>query len=125
MTTLLWRKAKDLNSSAVLPLLMVPTETQLPRTLREDARVTKLLAEGWVFHANFDPKKPGDLESTIHTSVSFHVRPSNAREVLIIDVAYDVEGKPRPGYNAMYMRDFKQPEERHEFGRSLSYMKFV
>ena len=85
------------------------TETQLPRTVRDDVKVAKLLAEGWIFHANYHPKNPGDLESTMLTAVSPFVRPTNAREVLIIDVAYGMDGKPLPGYNAMYMRDFKKP----------------
>ena len=89
----------------------MPTETQLPKSVRDDARVTKLLTEGWMLHANFDPLKSGDLESTMHTAQSFYARPSNAREVLIIDTAYDLDGKPLHGYKAIYMRDFKKPQE--------------
>ena len=87
----------------------MPAQTELPKTLREDARVGKLLAEGWIPHASFDPTKPGDLESAMHTSTSFYLRPSNAREVLIIDSAYNLDGTPLPSYKAVYMRDFKKP----------------
>lgn len=103
----------------------MPAQTELPKTVRNDIKVAKLLADGWVRHANYDPTKPGDLESAMLTSVSPFVQPSNAREVLIIDTAYGMDGSLQPGLKAIYMRDFKQPEERHEFGRSLNYRKFA
>ena len=86
------------------------TETQLPKNIKDDARHAQLLAEGWIFHSNFDPKKPGDLEETLHTAASLYLRPSNAGEVLIRDTAYGMDGDHYPGNNAIYMRDFKEPQ---------------
>ena len=76
----------------------------------DDIRVRRLRAEGWEFHANYDPREEGGLESAMHTSASLFVRPSNAREVLIVDRAYGADGIPITGNYAIYMRHFKQPK---------------
>ncbi len=81
------------------------------KTLKDDERIIKLLAEGWVFHANYNPKQPGNLEEVLHTSQFTYQRPSNARELLIIDAAYNFSGNLVPGYKAIYMRDFVSVEE--------------
>jgi len=82
-----------------------------PKNIREDRRVAKLLAEGWVFHSNYDPQRPGDLEEKLRISEFAYQRPSNARELLIIDAAYNICGKPVPRLNAIYMRNFVPVEE--------------
>ena len=87
----------------------MPAQIELTKTVREDVRVTKLQAEGWRFHSNFDPRKPGDLEAVLKVSDSFYYHPQNAGQILIIDAAYDMAGMPIPTYKAVYLREFKKP----------------
>ena len=88
----------------------MPAQIELTKTVREDVRVTKLQAEGWRFHSNFDPRIPGDLEAVLEVSDSLYYHPKNAGQILIFNAAYNMAGSPIPAYKAVYLRDFKKLE---------------
>lgn len=83
----------------------------LAKHVRDNPRVKRLLAEGWIFHSNYDPRENGALESHMQVSHSPFVHPLNAREVLIIDRAYGFDGTPQPRHNAIYIRNLRQPQQ--------------
>jgi hypothetical protein len=85
----------------------------LPEDIKNDQRVSELLTEGWRFHSNYNPNQTGNLEEVLRFSDSPYFHPKNAREILILDRAYDVFGRPLPNHRAVYMRDFKDPGALH------------
>lgn len=88
-----------------------------PKRINDDPRIAKLLAESLVFHSNYDPGVQGSLEEVLNVSESTYRRPSNARELYIIDAAYDLVGRSIPYLKAIYMRNFVSVEEaKRRFG---------
>ncbi|OGY53859.1 MAG: hypothetical protein A2912_04900 [Candidatus Buchananbacteria bacterium RIFCSPLOWO2_01_FULL_40_23b] len=85
-----------------------------PKTMKEDAKVTQLKAEGWKWSNNYDPRDIKSLVNALTVSTSFFYHPNNAREVLLSERAYDLFGNRLPEHRAVYLRDCRTVEEQKE-----------